>query len=339
MTAERITELIKVLFTAKGLGDVISPITPVAGGFLHRMYRVDTAKRSFAVKHLNPEIMKRPEARENYKRAESLEKKIEDAGISIVPAISIDGKKMQEYQGEFFYIFNWQNGKVTDWNHISADQCRQAGAIQGRIHAIESKKVENADPELLCIDWNDFVSKAKMQNEEITKMLLENKELLTYAQNVLNDARRKLPGILTITDEDMDPKNVMWEEGKPVVIDLECLSYGNPISSALQLSLQWAGITTGNLEYDKIGSFFEGYLETYDNGFRDYPSVFGLAYTWLEWLEYNLNRALGQCQDEREQKMGMDEVRNTIARIRYLYDREERIKRRFDTIKGIENQH
>jgi len=32
--------------------------------------------------------------------------------------------------------------------------------------------------------------------------------------------------------------------------------------------------------------FFEGYLDQYDNGFREYEKVFGLAYTWLEWLGF-----------------------------------------------------
>ena len=323
---DRIENIIVDLFKDRNLGEVIPPIKRVSGGFLHRMYRVNTKDASFAVKHLNPEILKRPEARENYRRAEALEKQIEDAGIAIVPAMNLNGNKMQEYKGEFFYIFHWQNGSVTDWNHISEEQCRQAGAIQGKIHAIECRDASEAEPELSAISWKEYVERAETENEELKKLLTENMDLLIYAENSLNEARKMLPPMETIIDEDMDPKNVMWENGEPVVIDLECLDYGNPISGALQLALQWAGITTKTLEYGKIHAFFEGYLEAYDNGFREYPSVFGLAYTWLEWLEYNLGRALGQCQDDKERDMGMDEVRNTIDRIRYLYEREEEIK-------------
>ena len=48
------------LFETSGLGTVLPPVSPVSGGFMHRMYRVNTADRSYAVKHLNPGIMKRP---------------------------------------------------------------------------------------------------------------------------------------------------------------------------------------------------------------------------------------------------------------------------------------
>ena len=75
-------------------------------------------------------------------------------------------------------------------------------------------------------------------------------------------------------------------------------------------------------------AFFEGYLEAYDNGFRDYGSVLGLAYTWIEWLEYNITRALGKCQDENERQMGITEARNTVNRIRYIRESEDRLLRR-----------
>ena len=322
MTEEKIAKL----FEALGLGKVISPATPVSGGFLHRMYRVVTADRVYAVKCLNPGIMKRPDAMANYKRAESLERILEDAGIPIVPAITINGRKMQEAGGEYFYIFNWHNGRITDWYNITAEQCRQAGSIQGRIHALLPRCVAHAQPELCAIDWQEYIKEADRQNSGIYPVLKENERLLGYAQASVNSARELLPDIECITDEDMDPKNVMWDGDEPVVIDLECLDYGNPVSHALQLSLQWAGITTCSLDPDKQRAFFEGYLASYDNGFRNYSDVLGLAYIWVEWLEYNIRRALGQCQDENERRMGVSEVINTVNRIKHLYEMEDRIR-------------
>ena len=156
---------------------------------------------------------------------------------------------------------------------------------------------------------------------------MENRDLLYEVQDELNRSRKNLPDIETIIDEDMDPKNVMWNNGKPFVIDLECLDHGNPVSSALQLSLQWAGITLCDLNLKKVKAFFEGYLSVYDNGYKEYDKVFGLAYTWLEWLEYNITRSLGQSRDEDERQLGLAEVKNTLSRIRYIHKMENDIKR------------
>ena len=346
----KIQNLITQLFETLSLSEVISPITPVSGGFMHRMYKVCTENHTYAVKHLNPEIMKRPEAMENYKKAERLETILENAGIPILPALVFDGKKMQELENNYFYIFDWHDGSITDWNNITAEQCWMAGNIQGRIHAIKTGEIESAvkedfTPELSAIEWNKYIVQAASDAtgtgletrtnvtiniitpaKEIESLLKENLSLLDYAQTELNKARQSLPNITTIIDEDMDPKNVMWEKGQPFVIDLECLDFGNPVSSAIQLSLQWAGITLCDFDLEKQKAFFQGYFQAYDNGFRDYKSVFGLTYTWIEWLDYNIKRALGNCQDKAEQQLGLAEVKNTINRIKYIYQKEDKIK-------------
>ena len=79
-----------------GLGEVTAEITPVSGGLMHRMYKVRTDSGIYAVKRLNPEIMKRPTARENYAAAEALEARLEEARVPMVAALTLKGRKMQE---------------------------------------------------------------------------------------------------------------------------------------------------------------------------------------------------------------------------------------------------
>jgi hypothetical protein len=54
--------------------------------------------------------------------------------------------------------------------------------------------------------------------------------------------------------------------------------------------------------------------------------LFGIAYTWVEWLEYNIRRALGmEGKEEKEIKLGAEETIRTIDRIRYLNSIEDDI--------------
>ncbi len=322
MIEKKITELMQ----KSGFGKVILPIQPVFGGFLHRMYKVVTDSGSYAVKHLNPEIMGREGVQENFARAERIEAILEQNRLPIVPAISINGKKMQELQEQYFYVFPWLDGNITDWNNSSVHQCRTAGNILGKIHAINPQEMSHEEPEISSIDWNGYLQRAVEKDSEIASVLEHNLQLLKAAEAELNAARAALPDIRCISNEDMDPKNIMWQDGKPWVIDLECLDYGNPVSHALQLALQWSGSTTCHIDAGKLTAFFEGYLAAYDNGFRAYSEVFGLAYTWVEWLEYNIKRALGMCGDEAERQMGVSEVRNTVDRIAYLRRMENELR-------------
>ena len=86
---------------------------------MHRMYKVTTDCGTYAVKHLNREIMAREGVHENFERAEKIEVMLEKEGIPIVPALTFRGSKMQKVEGNYFYIFNWQQGHITDWNNIS----------------------------------------------------------------------------------------------------------------------------------------------------------------------------------------------------------------------------
>lgn len=321
-----IEQKIVELFAEIGLGNVELPILSVPGGYLHRMYKVHAGGKPYAVKHLNPLIMKRPDAETNFKEAEKLENIIEEAGIQIVPALRFAGRKMLLVDGDFFYVFNWVNGHSTDCPHITENQCFLAGSILGRIHALDPKKGIKVETEESHIDFERYIRQAEKTNHALFLPLSENVELLRCAEEVLNKARKRLPDIVCISDEDMDPKNVLWDNGQPFVIDLECLAYGNPVSHALQLSLQWSGSASCDIELGHIGAFFDGYLKEFDSGFREYDKVFGLAYTWLEWLEYNMKRALGDCIDEKEKELGAIEAINTMKRIRCLYENEAEIK-------------
>ena len=294
-------ENIHALITQCGLGTIAEEISPVSGGFMHKMYKVRTTSGTYAVKSLNPEIMSRPDALKNYAEAEKLERILEDNGLPVVAALSFDGKKMMSANGRFYYIFPWQEGKITDFNDISEEQCFTAGSLLGRIHSIDAHNTDAEEPELSEIDYASLLESAVKKESVIAPVLKENISLLEYAQKELNRARMMLPSMRAICDDDMDPKNIMWLDGNAYIIDLECLEYGNPIASCLNLALQWYGTVTENFRRENLEAFFKGYLSSYDNGFRSYDELFGISYTWIEWIEYNIRRALGMVSSDEDE--------------------------------------
>ncbi|MBQ7058926.1 MAG: GNAT family N-acetyltransferase [Firmicutes bacterium] len=326
-TAHTEQSRIEALIERLGLGKITDEIRPVTGGLMHRMYRIQTEKGVFAMKALNPQIMKRPEAKQNFAKAEELEQILEDHGLPIVPALRFDGKKMQEEEGHYYYLYDWHRGRITDWNTISEDQCFRVGQILGQMHRIDAKNVPPEEFDFAPIDFSGFLTQAKEQGSPLADLLSDHLAVLEKAQESILSAGKKLPSMSAISDGDMDPKNVMWLDGIPSVIDLECLDLANPMRALIELSLQWAGTVTGLFRKENLRAFFLGYLETYDNGYRSYEQIYGLAYqNWVEWLEYNLGRALGK-EDPDEVILGESEVKNTLKIIDYLDQQEEVICR------------
>ena len=86
------------------LGAVINEPVQVTGGLLHKMYRVNTNKGTYAVKVLNTEIMKRPVALQNTVNSEKIAT-VFRAIIPVVSALEIDGKQIHEMDGNYYMIF------------------------------------------------------------------------------------------------------------------------------------------------------------------------------------------------------------------------------------------
>ena len=301
------------------LGELVNKPVILTGGFMHKMYGIATTKGKYAVKLLNPYVMKRESAKENYRIAEELEAVLEQHSISILPALTFDKRKMQEIDGQFFYIFDWYEGKALHGKDISKKHCVEMGKVLAKIHNISIKE-EPYKKEELHIDWNFYLDRFKEENLEIYKLLKDNISLLYESQDKGNEAIKKIPNIITICHNDMDCKNVLWNENEYRIIDLECLSYASPVIEMYELALCWSGYEECNIDFSLFKAFIKAYLEA--GGFKtaDGENLYYSNNGRLEWLEYNMKRVLGIECDISEKEMGISEVFSTMKHVIY-YDR------------------
>ena len=68
------------------LGELTEEPTRIYGGLLNRMYKVKTTIGTYAIKHLNPEVMKRETALSNHIFAEKIANLAKENGVSCLPA-------------------------------------------------------------------------------------------------------------------------------------------------------------------------------------------------------------------------------------------------------------
>ncbi len=307
------------------LGTLVTPVTGVPGGFQHKMFRLDTTSGPYACKVLNPEIMARPGASDNFDTAEGLETTLELAGLPVVAALSFDGKKRQLLDGIQFYLFPWVNGKSVLGSHITPTHCETAAALLARMHNIVPQPADEPFTEYyptLCTDWESYIPQTEIACPELTTALRENLSLLHLAEEKQNQAVTALPAVLCISNGDMDPKNVLWTDDSPHLIDLECLDRDNPASHAIQLALQWSMADNHVLDTDKVIAFLRAYVREarWIGSPVDWPALLGLGYNWTDWAAYNLRRALGLCTDDpAERRMGVEQFRLAVRCIRTLH--------------------
>lgn len=184
--------IIKKIAQQLNLGMILSPPEQLHGGLMHKMYSLVTEKGKYAIKLLNPYIMKRETAMANFQAAEQLEKLVEQYPIPILPAITFNGQKMQEIDGQFFYLYEWYEGASLKNEVITITHCREIGKTLAKIHQINRKKVPFKRNEIQ-IDWDTYIAKMAFQDESLYELLKQNRSLLYESQEIGNQAIKKIP--------------------------------------------------------------------------------------------------------------------------------------------------
>ena len=128
-----------------------------------------------------------------------------------------------------------------------------------------------------------------------------------------------MPPLLAVCHRDMDCKNVLWRGGEFRIIDLECLGYWHPFLELYETALCWAGYEECRLEPELLCAFVASYAEAGGELPADWELLYDADCGRLEWLEYNLRRALGVDCGADEREIGAGEVRATIAHAAYYH--------------------
>ena len=83
------------------LGEVIN-ITKLTGGLMHKMFKVETDKGIYAIKILNPEVMSREEAYNNFVVSETIANLAKNNGIQVSSALSIDDNYLNKFDDMYY---------------------------------------------------------------------------------------------------------------------------------------------------------------------------------------------------------------------------------------------
>lgn len=309
-------ELLEKICQQCDLGTLECQPLKLKGGFLHKMYSLFTAKGKYAVKLLNPYIMHRENVMENYRTAENLERILEENALPIVPSLTFENKKMQSIEGQFFYLYEWYDGRALKSEEIREVHCCKIGNLLARIHK-SGRREESCRFCEIHVDWDFYIEQLSGKNEELCHLLKSNRPLLYESQNNGNAAIKKLPPVVSVCHNDLDSKNVLWAGNDCRVIDLECLGYSSPFLELYETALRWSGYEKCNIDYGLFRCFLRSYAEVGGEFPTDWENIYWSNYNRLEWLEYNVKRSLGiECSAE-EIGMGISEVKDTMAQVIY----------------------
>ncbi|MBQ9119916.1 MAG: phosphotransferase [Lachnospiraceae bacterium] len=312
-----------------GLGELCEEPQEVVGGLLHKMYRVKTKNGEYAVKRLNPEIMKRAKAMQNMISSE----KVARAACGDIPVIAAkewNGEQLLCLEGSYYMIFDWLDGASVYPPQITKKHCKSMGQVLGKLHAKQLcvDTVEKESGIRSLIPWETYLCEAKKQQTSWLAVYEEMLPQLLHWDKQVTQAIEQLVKEQVISHRDLDPKNVLWREETPYIIDWEAAGYVNPDKELAEVVFYWAADTNGTLEQTKVQALLAGYTEYRSVADADWNVVLACSCEgMLGWLEYCVKRALGmEIGDERERKQGVEQMLGTMKELRRWAEQTEQLK-------------
>lgn len=304
-----------------GLGCLLSEPKPLNGGFLHRMFEVNTGSGRYAVKALNPEIMGREEALSNYEFSERAANQLAEI-LPVSHARQYDGTYVQSVNGQYYLIYDFVEGRTLTDAEITGRHAYRIGCALAQIHGTDAAEpgapeCPRADPEPAKAEWESYARLGR-EGELVWAACLE--ESLGELNRLSERCARAFEGFCgrqALCHNDLDPKNVMWRGDEPVVIDWKAAGFSAVSRDFLETALYWSQNADGSVDRERFLAFAHGYTSRRGLEAADWNAVLyqGLA-SKLEWLEYSLKRSLGLTgADEAERRLGTEQVVPTVRGI------------------------
>lgn len=312
------------LFHTYKIGNIIEKPTSVTGGLLHKMFKVTTETAVYAVKCLNPSIMRRNGVLENMINSERIANAF-SVYLPVVAALNFDNSTVLQLNDNYYMVYPWVEGESIFPPAISEKNCHEIGSVLGQIHHlnITIPEVKRKKVNSFIYNWNQYLEIGISQKAswiDVYAGVID--KLINWTQRV-NDANLQLSEYRVISHRDLDPKNVMWNQGIPYLIDWEAGGYVNPYQELLEVLNYWADNSNGELDSTKFNILLDAYRKYMNTEKVDWDCVLDSGYSgMLGWLEYSLKRALGiEISDEEEIKIGTEQIYGTIIALE-KYDKQ-----------------
>jgi thiamine kinase-like enzyme len=299
-----------------GLGEPVGEATPVAGGLVHKMWRVETDGGIFAVKEMNRDVDD-PGFTPWIERAFRLERAAFDAGVPMPRPVPVAGSSscLGELPGSSgrpitVRVHAWVDGEKLDNARVyPPGVAAEVATMLAQIHALDMRSDVPARDALRVFGeahWRTYAERAEANRDEWASTLRRLVPVIIDLEAYVAEAHDD-PTPLLLTHRDADRKNVMRApDGRLLLFDWDQAGPVNPRHDVANHALGWAGVLLGDPDREIARRFIEAYRCAGGDAspFRG-SDLAEFISGRLGWLDLSVRRALGgRLRDASDQQYG-----------------------------------
>jgi thiamine kinase-like enzyme len=319
---------------AYDLGVPKGAVSAVRGGLIHKMWRLETVRGTYAIKELNlkiqdldPNISSENSIQQAYALTESIAQAFLDIGIPAVAALRAGNELVAKISDKLVIVFEWVEGKSLSVAAAPKDQAFLIGKIMAKMHKANLELPGlNMNPLNLFSNahWELLFEKFLGEFPDSTSWLA--KELVLDWNQKAEGIVKKLERNMVLGHGDIDQKNVIWKDSQsPFIIDWESAGRVNPGLELMDAALNWGGLVSGDVNEDSIKAVLDGYKseggEILESGAE---LMSACIIKWLPWLEFNIQRATDPASTSEERELGFSQTQNTSRNLKLIAENSSR---------------
>jgi aminoglycoside phosphotransferase (APT) family kinase protein len=271
-----------------GLGQPVTIPSKTEGGATHATWQLTTPLGGYALKKLNPKRMEHPAKRSAYAASEQMSRLLLQYGIPTVPGIFRSGSALQPLADSYYALYPWVEGTVLGTQASDVHYAYKVGKLLAQMHAVTYDRTSYSLPSWAhqqhttagCQTFRPPTSvyarsgTDDMSLEECVAVLrkhglgqvaddVEQYSGVIYAiYHLGNQGLDALAeGPFVFSHRDLHQGNVIWRDGKPIVIDWEMQGVVHPSEDAIFTAYLWAGGIAGKPQMETFEAFLAGYSD------------------------------------------------------------------------------
>ncbi len=280
---------------AFGLGDVRGLLRLAAEGWLghNKVYRLDTAAGSFAVKRYGRPVNAAPPA-----GGFAIELAAHDGGVPMPrPIAAVDGRCWVPIGDHWYRCHEWVDGTAKYNEDTSAPEAEAMGRIVAHLHGLA---IPAGDP-IPCPDWRPALEALLVAGRERHALWAEQLAA-GLDQLCAMTAPEASADEVVGSHGDLNAHNVLFSVSGLRLIDWDAAGPAWPRWERADFALRWAGRHGGSYDETAVRAFIQGYRDGGGAWDASDPDVLSEAPArFLPWVVENIEMAVNRpspAQDE-----------------------------------------
>lgn len=319
-----LADLYDAIVKAYHLDKRIAAPSKVEGGLLHDCWRLPTARGEFIVKILNPSVMRKNGALENYRISEIIATQFSEF-LPAVTALTVNQKPVFIYDDYAVMVFPFVDGQMLTQNAITDFHVKKISEILAVMHNLNLSIENSASDKVVLANkttWHEKAKNLQEKSQECASLLQQTLPLIEKILENFQNFETLLSQDIIISHRDLDPKNVLWSAEDCHIIDWESAGKINRSKDLIATAIYWSLDKNYLINESLFKLFIDNYTKT-ANSKLDHQEItagfYGLLSDWLAWLEFNITR--------EETNLGRSETQKTLTALPILYSQKDNLLR------------